>query len=361
MIKYYTRACNFYYGDISKEKVDKKISLPLNGNKLISFDTIELITRKNKKIIKIKDIKKLSSKLKKKIFKDLKEITKKKKFKKFKFQSSPLIMGILNATPDSFSDGGKYLKTKSAHKQIRKLKKDGADIIDIGGESTRPNSKTISELVEWNRIKSKLKYAKQNKIFVSLDTRKSFVLKKSLKLKIDLLNDVSGLSNDIKMIKILKRTQMPFIIHHMRGTPKTMQNNPKYKDVVLDIYDFFEKKIEFIRTNKIKHNNIILDPGIGFGKNLKHNITILNKISIYHTLGFPVMLGISKKRFIKDIVSNNDSKERTGGTTSSSIYGMLQGVQILRVHDVNEIRQAMKVFNKLIFNKWEKDILVQTG
>ena len=351
MIKYYTRACNFYYGDISKEKVDKKISLPLNGNKLISFDTIELITRKNKKIIKIKDIKKLSSKLKKKIFKDLKEITKKKKFKKFKFQSSPLIMGILNATPDSFSDGGKYLKTKSAHKQIRKLKKDGADIIDIGGESTRPNSKTISELVEWNRIKSKLKYAKQNKIFVSLDTRKSFVLKKSLKLKIDLLNDVSGLSNDIKMIKILKRTQMPFIIHHMRGTPKTMQNNPKYKDVVLDIYDFFEKKIEFIRTNKIKHNNIILDPGIGFGKNLKHNITILNKISIYHTLGFPVMLGISKKRFIKDIVSNNDSKERTGGTTSSSIYGMLQGVQILRVHDVNEIRQAMKVFNKLIFNK----------
>ena len=107
MIKYYTRACNFYYGDISKEKVDKKISLPLNGNKLISFDTIELITRKNKKIIKIKDIKKLSSKLKKKIFKDLKEITKKKKFKKFKFQSSPLIMGILNATPDSFSDGGK--------------------------------------------------------------------------------------------------------------------------------------------------------------------------------------------------------------------------------------------------------------
>ena len=260
-------------------------------------------------------------------------------------------MGILNATPDSFSDGGKYLKTKSAHKQIRKLKKDGADIIDIGGESTRPNSKTISELVEWNRIKSKLKYAKQNKIFVSLDTRKSFVLKKSLKLKIDLLNDVSGLSNDIKMIKILKRTQMPFIIHHMRGTPKTMQNNPKYKDVVLDIYDFFEKKIEFIRTNKIKHNNIILDPGIGFGKNLKHNITILNKISIYHTLGFPVMLGISKKRFIKDIVSNNDSKERTGGTTSSSIYGMLQGVQILRVHDVNEIKQAMKVFNKLIFNK----------
>ena len=350
MIKYYTQACNFYYGKISKEKVIKKISLPLNGNKFISFDTIELVTRKSKKKIKIKDIKKLPSKIKKKILKDLKQITKARKLSTIKFTTHPLIMGILNVTPDSFSDGGKYLKSKPAYKQIKKIKKDGADIIDIGGESTRPDSHTVDDLIEWNRIKSKLNYAKKNKVVISLDTRKSFVLKKSLPFKINLLNDVSGLNYDSKMINLLKVSKLPFVLHHMQGTPKTMQKNPKYKNVILDIYDFFEKKLEFIRDNKINHNNIILDPGIGFGKNLKHNITILNQISIFHSLGFPVMLGLSKKRFIKELSGINDSKERIGGTTSSCIYAMLQGVQILRVHDVNEIKQAIKVFKKLIFN-----------
>jgi len=351
MIKYYTRACNFYYGNISKEKVKKKINLPLNGNQLISFDTIELITRKTKKKIKIKDIKKLPLKIKKKVLEDLNKIIKRKYFSTIKFKKIPLLMGILNATPDSFSDGGKYLKSKSAYKQINQLDKDGADIVDIGGESTRPNSNTVDNLIEWNRIKSKLKYAKKKKIIVSLDTRKSFILKKSLPLKINLLNDVSGLTHDSEMIYLLKVSKIPFVLHHMQGTPKTMQKNPKYKNVILDIYDFFEKKLAFIRANKINHNNIILDPGIGFGKNLKHNITILNQISIFHSLGFPVMLGLSKKRFIKELAGKNDSQQRIGGTASSCIYSMLQGVQIFRVHDVNEIKQAMKVFNKLIFNK----------
>ena len=350
MVKYYTRACNFYYGKISKNKVTKKLSLPLNGNKFISFDTIELITRKKKKLINIKDIKKLPKKLEEKIQKDLKKIIKPKILKKIRFKTSPLLMGILNATPDSFSDGGKFLKSKYANIQIKKLKKDGADIIDIGGESTRPYSNTVDSVTEWNRIKNKLRYAKKNKFFTSVDTRKSFVLKKSLAFNINLLNDVSGLSHDKKMINILYKTKIPFVIHHMQGTPKTMQKNPKYKNVVLDIYDFFEKKLKFIRENKITHNNIILDPGIGFGKNLKHNITILNQISIFHSLGFPVMLGISKKRFIKDIAGCNDTKDRTGGTISSSIHAILQGVQILRVHDVNEIKQAIKVFNKIIYN-----------
>ena len=135
----------------------------------------------------------------------------------------------------------------------------------------------------------------------------------------------------------------------MQGTPKTMQKNPKYKNVVLDIYDFFDEKIHEIRAMGIKHNNIILDPGIGFGKNLKHNITILNQVSIFHSLGFPVMLGISRKRFIKDLAGNNDSKERIGGTISSSIWAMTQGVQILRIHDVNEVNQAIRIFKSLHF------------
>ena len=161
---------------------------------------------------------------------------------------------------------------------------------------------------------------------------------------------MSGLSHDKDIISILRHNKIPFILHHMQGTPKTMQKNPKYKNVVLDIYDFFEQKLKFIRENKINHKNIILDPGIGFGKNLKHNITILNQISIFHSLGFPLMLGTSKKRFIKDIVGKNDSKDRAGGTISSSIHALLQGVQFLRVHDVNEVKQAIKVFNRITFN-----------
>ena len=174
-------------------------------------------------------------------------------------------------------------------------------------------------------------------------------MKKGIDHQVNLINDVSGLNHDLNTIDILKKTNIPFVIHHMQGTPKTMQKNPKYKNVVLDIYDFFENKINQIRSKGIKHNNIILDPGIGFGKNLKHNITILNNISIFHSLGFPVMLGISRKKFIKDLSGKNDSKERLGGTISSSLYAMMQGIQILRVHDVNEVNQSIKVFRSLNF------------
>ena len=137
-------------------------------------------------------------------------------------------------------------------------------------------------------------------------------------------------------------------INHIQGTPSDMQANPKYKNVLLDIYDFFEKKISLIRKKGIKHNNILLDPGIGFGKNLKHNITLISKISIFHSLGFPILLGISRKKFIKDISGVNDSKERLGGTISAALFSFLQGVQIIRVHNVNEIKQSIKVFKSIL-------------
>jgi Dihydropteroate synthase and related enzymes len=137
----------------------------------------------------------------------------------------------------------------------------------------------------------------------------------------------------------------------MKGNTKTMQKNPRYNNVLLDIYDYFENKLRLIRKSGIKHDHIILDPGVGFGKNMKHNITLINNISIFHSIGLPVMLGISRKRFIKDISGKNDSKQRIGGTVSSSIFSMLQGVQILRIHDVNEVNQGIKVFKKLNFNK----------
>tara|TARA_Y100000590_G_C15583498_1_gene963257 strand:+ start:121 stop:1173 length:1053 start_codon:yes stop_codon:yes gene_type:complete len=347
MEKYYTRACNFYYGPISKLKIKKKLALPLNGNNLISFDCIELITKKSKKLIHINKINSLPKRIKKKIKLDIKNITKKKFFSRLNFNNFPILMGILNLTPDSFSDGGKFLKKNLAYKQIKKLIKDGANIIDIGGESTRPGAKKLDSNIEWKRIKSKLNYLKNKKYFVSLDTRKSIIMEKSIPYNISLINDVSGLSFDNNTINILKKFKTPFVLHHMKGSPKTMQLNPNYKNVLLEIYDFFEKKLNFIRSKKIKHQNIILDPGIGFGKNLKHNITLIKQISIFHSLGFPIMLGLSRKRFIKDLSGLNDSKERIGGTVSSCLYALKQGVQLLRVHDVNEVQQAIKIFKEL--------------
>ena len=350
MQKYYTRACNFYYNKTSREKVKKKISLPISGNKSLSFDTIEIITRTNKKKINIRNIKNLPPKIKKKVLIDINNISKVKKIPKLKFDNLPILMGILNITPDSFSDGGKFNKKISAIKQINKLISDGAKIIDVGGESTRPGSKEILQTEEWLRVNKVMNYLKSKSFFISLDTRKSFVMKKASKYKVDLINDVSGLSYDKETIDFLKKSKLPFVLHHMKGNTETMQKNPSYKNVLLDIYQYFEDKLRLIRKSGIKHNHIILDPGVGFGKNMKHNITLINNVSIFHSLGLPVMLGISRKRFIKDISGNNDSKERIGGTVSSSIFSMLQGVQILRVHDVNEVNQGIKVYKKLNFN-----------
>ncbi len=347
MQKYYTRACNFYFNKTSKERIKKKLSFSIGGNKEISFDSIEIISRKSKKRINIKAIKKLPIKIRKKVLFDIKNICKNKKIQGLKLKNLPILMGILNLTPDSFSDGGKFHKIRLAKKQINKLIDDGADIIDVGGESTRPGSREINQLKEWNRIKNSIKYLKTKNFFVSLDTRKSFVMKKTLNYKLNLINDVSGLSYDNDTLNFLKKTKIPFVLNHIKGTPENMQNKPIYKNVLLDIYDYFEEKLNQIRKKGIKHNNIVLDPGIGFGKNLKQNITLINNISIFHSLGLPIMLGVSRKRFIKEISGLNDSKYRIGGTISSCIYSIQQGVQILRVHDVNEINQGIKVFKKL--------------
>jgi len=173
-------------------------------------------------------------------------------------------------------------------------------------------------------------------------------MNKGIQIGIKLINDVSGLSYDSKTIDVLKKNKTPFVIQHSQGTPEKMQNNPRYKNELLDIYDFFEKKIKFLRSKGINHNNIMIDPGIGFGKNLKHNMSLIRSVSIFHTLGFPILLGLSRKKFIKDLSGKNDTRDRVGGTVASSLYSMMQGVQILRIHDVNELTQSIKVFKELI-------------
>ena len=348
MKKYYTRVCNFTYGKLSIELVNKKKNLPLNGNNNFSFSQIEIITRDSKKIIDLKNIKKLPKSLRKKIDKDLKIIKKKNNnFSNLNLNKIPNIMGILNLTPDSFSDGGKFNKKKAGVKHALDLFKLGADIIDVGGESTRPGSRSISEKEEWARIEKVIREVGK-KIPLSLDTRKADIMNKGIQIGIKLINDVSGLSHDSKTIDVLKKNKTPFVIQHSQGTPERMQNNPRYKNELLDIYDFFDKKIKFLRSKGIKHNNIMIDPGIGFGKNLKHNMNLIRSVSIFHTLGFPILLGLSRKKFIKDLSGKNDTRERVGGTVASSLYSIMQGVQVLRIHDVNEVIQSIKVFKKLI-------------
>ncbi len=292
----------------------------------------------------------MSKNLKNKINYDLKKIrSKKKNFSNFDFKNIPNILGVLNLTPDSFSDGGKFNTKKKGVEQAFHLFNSGANLIDIGGESTRPGSKTIDENLEWDRISKVLKKLNK-KIPVSLDTRKSNIMEKGIKLGVKLINDISGLSFDKETLDVLKKYKIPFVIHHSQGTPENMQKKPSYNNELLDIYDFFEDKIKFLRSKGINHNNIILDPGIGFGKNLKHNMSLLQHVSVFHSLGFPLLIGNSRKRFIKELSGNNDSKYRFGGTIASAIYLMMQGVQILRIHDVNEVMQSIKVFRKIINN-----------
>ena len=348
MRRYYTKVCNFYYGKESRFLVNSNKSIPLNENKNISFDNIEIISRTSKKKIPINKINSLAKSLKKLIKLDLEKIrSKKKNFSNLNFIQIPNIMGVLNLTPDSFSDGGKFNTKNKGLKHALEMFNSGANIIDIGGESTRPGSKAIDNKTEWKRIEKIVKLISK-KIPMSLDTRKSEVMKKGIKYGVKIINDVSGLDYDPETINVLKKYKIPFVIQHSQGTPEKMQNKPRYKNELLDIFDFFEKKIKSLKKIGIKHNNIIIDPGIGFGKNLKHNMNLIRNISIFHSLGFPILVGNSKKRFIKEIAGKNDTKSRIGGTMTSSIYLMMQGVQILRIHDVNELLQGVKVFKEIM-------------
>jgi len=355
MRKYYTRACNFYYGETARNLILSNKALPLNSRKDIAFDQIEIFRRKKNKIVEsnfcsITEIKSLDKKILLEIKKDLKNITSEKQsILGLKFDT-PQIMGALNITPDSFSDGGLFFEETRAYDQAKLMFDSGAKIIDLGGESTRPGSTTVNEKEEWKRVGNTIIKFKKNypKVLLSLDTRKSYVMSKGIQNGVNIINDVSGLNFDNKSFNLINSKKIPFILHHMQGSPKTMQNNPTYEDVLLDIFDFFEEKINFCLKHNYKKELIILDPGIGFGKNLNHNLRLISKISIFHSLGCPILIGTSRKRFIEHIVTKFDTPDRTGGTLASVLYGLSQGVQLFRVHNVKEINQGILVFNKII-------------
>jgi len=304
----------------------------------------ELISKEN---LDVFDLKKLSKNtllnypgLKKRI----KKISK-NSFIKNQSKKNPLIMGVLNVTEDSFFDGGKYFKHENAIKQAERLIIAGADIIDVGGESTRPGSTPIKIEEEIKRVIPIIKKISKNKITVSCDTRNSKTMRYALDAGASIINDVSGLSHDKETLNIINEYKCLYVLMHSIKTPLTMQNNPIYKNVTCDIYSFFKKKIKMLKNNNISMDNIILDPGVGFGKTDVHNFEILENLSIFLDLNLPILVGVSRKSLIQNFIKEKKSKTLPCSITLA-LSSYLKGANILRVHDVKETLDAINIYKK---------------
>jgi dihydropteroate synthase len=259
-------------------------------------------------------------------------------------KNKPQVMGILNVTPDSFSDGGKFDNLDSAISQGKKMINEGADIIDIGGESTRPGSKRISSSEQIERVVHIIKAISETKpknIRISIDTTLSGVAEAALNAGAEIVNDVSGGNDDPEIIRLCADKQCPYIIMHKQGAPETMQNNPTYKDVVSEVLCFLQVRAEECIKAGIDENNIIIDPGIGFGKTSQHNLILLNNLNVFVNAGYSVLLGASRKRFMGEICDVGLPLELVGATVATTVLGVLAGIEIFRVHDVMPNRQAV--------------------
>ena len=253
------------------------------------------------------------------------------------------IMGILNVTPDSFSDGGNFYDPEAALAQVRQLIDDGAAIIDVGGESTRPYAEPVVVEDELGRVIPIIQAIRSfSEITVSIDTSKAEVARQALGAGADIINDVSALRNDPEMIDVVRNSNAELIIMHMQGTPGTMQDAPHYQDVVEDVLSFFRERLEFIETAGIDLNRVIIDPGIGFGKKLEHNLQLLNRLERLAELGRPVLLGHSRKRFLGDL-TGLEADQRDAITSVVSALSLDKNVSIFRVHDVAATQAALEV------------------
>lgn len=259
--------------------------------------------------------------------------------------SLPRVMGILNVTPDSFSDGGRHDALPDAVNTALAMQNTGADIVDVGGESTRPGAAFIQPEEEIRRTEPVIAaFRAQSTLPVSIDTRKAAVAEAALNAGASLVNDVAGFTFDPDLAGVCVAAKVPVCVMHAQGDPKTMQENPHYDDVVLDVYDFLKARITYLENLGLPRDQIIVDPGIGFGKTLEHNLMLLKQISIFHGLGCPILLGASRKRFIGTIGEEPQADARMPGSLAVGLAAVNQGVQILRVHDVAETRQALRLW-----------------
>ena len=256
----------------------------------------------------------------------------------------PLIMGILNVTPDSFSDGGEYFTPDKAIARGLWLTDAGADIVDVGGESTRPGATPISSEEERERILPVIRALVAKGVIVSVDTRRAATMRAALDAGAAVINDVSALTFDPDSRRVAAESRVPIILMHSLGDPGTMQRNPQYDDVVLDIYDYLEARLAACRDLGIGHERLIIDPGIGFGKTVADNVALLRDLAIFQGFGCPVLLGASRKRFIASLGAGESPSERLAGSLAAALHGLYQGVQILRVHDAPQTVQARAVW-----------------
>jgi dihydropteroate synthase len=270
--------------------------------------------------------------------------------KKFVELNAPAIMGILNVTPDSFSDGGKYLKMDDAMNHIAVMIKAGADIIDIGGESTRPGAKFVTVEEEIDRIVPIIeKVKKEFEILVSIDTYKDRVARVAvLEADVDMVNDISGLRFSENMASTIASLEVPVVVMHMQGSPENMQNKPYYTDVVVDIKGFFKERIEFAMSKGIRKNKIIIDPGIGFGKRFEDNITIIKRLREFQDCDCPLLIGLSRKSFLGTITDEKIPRKREIESVTANIISILNGASIVRVHNVKNMVRVVKVLRYLV-------------
>lgn len=259
----------------------------------------------------------------------------------------PRLMGVVNVTPDSFSDGGDFLDPAHAIKHGLKMSADGADILDVGGESTRPGSAPISIDEELARVLPVIKGLASKGKLVSIDTRHAEVMRQAVASGARIVNDVTALTNDADSIDVCATSGVDVVIMHMQGDPQTMQNNPTYEDASADIMAYLKARVHRMEQSGIASDKIAIDPGIGFGKNLDHNLRILSKLDDYEDLNLPVLLGVSRKSFITKIDRDEAPKDRVAGSLAAAIAGYARGVRLFRVHDVAETRQALAVWRAI--------------
>lgn len=328
MTRRYARPAGLVYGSDARQLITEGRGASLGGLSTIAYTLVEEITRDGSAVNR-----RFTSGT----------LPRSTALPAFLSPERPLVMGIVNVTPDSFSDGGLNAEGARAIAHGIQLAKEGADILDVGGESTRPGSEGVPEDEELRRIIPVIEALAAEGLTVSVDTRKANVMRAALKAGAKIVNDVAALTYEPAAMQAMAEATCPVILMHAQGDPKTMQLSPQYDDVALDVYDWLEARIAACEAAGIARERIVADPGIGFGKSFRHNIDVLRQFTLYHALGVPLLMGLSRKGFIGALTAEKLAGNRVNGSVGGAVWSALNGAHILRVHDVKATVEALAV------------------